>query len=71
MFIFRRHRVGIFVDINKIVTMFIKAIFKNFKKFKRSRNYVPKGNLYLYFLIEQILLVSNEKVSAELKECVT
>ena len=31
--------------------MFIKTIFKNSKNFKRIRNYLPKWNLYLYFLI--------------------
>ena len=30
--------------------MFMKTIFKNSKNFKRIRNYVPKWNLYLYFL---------------------
>ena len=42
---------SLFADIIKIVTMFTKTIFKNSKKVKRTRNYVPKWNLYLLFLI--------------------
>ena len=44
-------RVAIFAEIIKVVTMFIKIIFKDSKKLKRIRNYVLKCNLYLYFLI--------------------
>ena len=51
IFILRRPRVVIFADIIKTVTIFIKIIFKYSKKAKRIRNYVPKCNLYLYFLI--------------------
>ena len=40
-FILRRPRVAIFADIIKIVTMLIKKVFKNPKKVKRIRNYVP------------------------------
>ena len=40
-----------FADIIKIITTFVKTIFKDTKKVKRVRNYVPKCNLYLYFLI--------------------
>ena len=40
-----------FVDIIKVITRFIKKIFKDSGKVKRIRNYVPKCNLYLYFLI--------------------
>ena len=43
--------VSIFADIIKIVTIFIKTIFKDSGKVKRIRNYVSKSNLYLYFLI--------------------
>ena len=51
-FILRRPRVAIFADIIKIVTMFInKSIFKYSTKIKGIRNYVPKCNLYLHFLI--------------------
>ena len=46
----RRHRVVIFADIIKIVTMFIKKIIKDPRKVKRIRNYVSKSNLHLYFL---------------------
>ena len=45
--------VAIFADIIKIVTMFIKTIFKDSRKVKRIRNYVSKCNLYLYFLIAE------------------
>ena len=31
--------------------MFMKTIFKNWKNFKRTRNYVPRWNLCMYFLI--------------------
>ena len=53
--------------------MFIKIIFKDSRKVTIFINYVPKWNLYLYFLIQQYLLISDEKmvISAELKECVT
>ena len=44
-------RVAIFAEIIKVVTMFIKTIFKDSKKLKRIRNYVLKCNLYLHFLI--------------------
>ena len=72
-FIFRRPGAAILADIIKIVTMFIKTIFKDSKKFKRIRNYVSKRNLYLYFLILQNLLVSGEKMLmlTELKGCLT
>ena len=72
-FILRRPRVTIFADIIKIVTIFIKAILKDLKKVKRIRNYVSKHNLYLYFLIEQNLLISGKEMlmSAELKGSVT
>ena len=49
--ILRRPGVALFVDIIKIVTRFIKQIFKDLRKAKRIRNYVLKCNLYLYFLI--------------------
>ena len=50
-FILRRLGVAIFDDIIKIITRFIKKIFKDSTKVKRIRNYVWKCNLYLYFLI--------------------
>ena len=50
-FILRRPGVATFADIIKIITMFIKTIFKNSRKAKRIRNYVSNCNLYLYFLI--------------------
>ena len=43
--------VAIFADIIKIVTVFIKTIFKDSIKVKKIRNYVSKWNLYLHFLI--------------------
>ena len=47
----KRLRVAVFADIIKIVTMFIKALFKDSQKVKRIRKYVPESSLYLYFLI--------------------
>ena len=38
----RRPSVANFADTIKIVTIFIKAIFKDSKKVARIRNYVPK-----------------------------
>ena len=38
-------------EIIKITTIFTETIFKNSKKIQRIRNYVPKCNLYLPFLI--------------------
>ena len=40
IFILRRPRVAIFTDIIKIVTKFIKTIFKYSRKVKRIGNYV-------------------------------
>ena len=53
--------------------MFIKTITKGSRKVKRIRNYLSNSNLYVYFLMQQNLLISGEKMlmSAELKECVT
>ena len=53
IFILRRPRAAIFAKIIKIVTMFIKTIFKDSKKKEviRIRNYVSKRKLYPYFLI--------------------
>ena len=48
---FKKTWVAIFADIIKIITRFIKQIFKDSRKAKRIRNYVLKCNLYLYFLI--------------------
>ena len=64
----RKPRVEILVSIIKVVTVFIKTIFKDSKKVKRIRNYVSKCNLFLYFLIQQNLMTSSEKMlmSAEL-----
>ena len=41
---------AIVAEVIKIVTIFIKAIFKNSRKIKIIRNYVSNCNLYLYFL---------------------
>ena len=49
-FILRRPRVTIFSEIIKIVTRFIKTFFKESKKVKRIRNYLPKCNLISVFL---------------------
>ena len=50
-FTLRGPGVGIFADIIKIVTIFIKTIFKRSRKVRRIKNYVSKLNLYLYFFI--------------------
>ena len=50
-FILRRPKVANFAGIIKIVTMIVKTIFEDSKKVKKIRIYVPKCNLYLYFLI--------------------
>ena len=50
-FILRRPGVAIFADIIKIITGFIEKMFKDSRKVKKIRNYVPKCNLYLYFLL--------------------
>ena len=51
VFILRRPGVAIFAGIIKIITIFVKKIYKDSIKVKRIRNYVSKFNLYLYFLI--------------------
>ena len=43
-------RIAVFADIIKIITMFIKTIFEDSKKFQRIRNYVSKCNQCLVFL---------------------
>ena len=50
----------------------MKTIIKDSGKVKRIRNSVSKSNLYLYFLMQQNLPISSEKMlmSAELKGCV-
>ena len=52
--------------------MFFITIYKGSRKVEINRNYVSEYNLYLYFLIEQHLLVSSEKMlmSAERNGCV-
>ena len=47
----KRLRVAIFADIIKIVIIFIKKNFKDSKNVKTITDYVPKCNVYLYFLI--------------------
>ena len=53
--------------------MFVKKTFENAKKIKRIINCVLKCNLYFYFLIEQKLLIFDEKIlmSGEVKGCIT
>ena len=48
---FKKAWVTIFTGIIKVVTIFIKTIFKDSRKVRRIRNYVSKWNLYLYFYI--------------------
>ena len=40
-----------FADIMKVITRFIKKMFKDSRKVKIIRNYILKCNVYLYFLI--------------------
>ena len=61
MLILRRPRVANIAEIIKIVTVFIKKIIEDSKRVERIRNYIPKCNLYLYFLIYQNLLIFDEK----------
>ena len=42
MYVLRRPGVAKFAEIIKILTMFIKKVFKDFKNAKRFRNFVPK-----------------------------
>ena len=73
IFILRRPGVAIFADIIKIVSKLIKTVIKDSREVRTIRNYVSKWNLYLYFLIQQSLLISSKKilVSTEIKYCVT
>ena len=59
--ILKKLGVAIFADIIKIVTRFIRTIFNDSNKVKITENYASKYNLYLYFLIKQNLLISDEK----------
>ena len=50
----------------QIVTMFMKTIFNNTKNFKTIRNYVPKWNLYMYFLISgENMLMADVSITQE------
>ena len=71
--ILRRTRVTGFADIIKIEPMFITKTFKDSKKAKRIRISILKFVLYLYFLIQEKLLISGDKmlISAEIKRCVS
>ena len=73
IFILRKPRPPIFADIVKIVTMFIKIIFKDSKKSKELEIMYQNSICIWYFLIKKNLLISNEKmlILAELKGCVT
>ena len=73
IFALKRSRGPIFADIMKIVTKFLKKISEDSKKVKRNRKYVSRCNLYQYFLIQQNLLIFEEKLLmlAEVKSCVT
>ena len=72
-FILEKSGVVIFSDIIKLVTKFIKTIFKDSDTVKSIRNYISKRNLLLYFLTYQNLLIFGEKMlmSAEQKGYVT
>ena len=49
--IVRRPGVTIFAAIIKIVTVFIRTLFKDSNKVQLIENYTSKCNVYLYFLI--------------------
>ena len=53
---------NIFVNIIKIVTVFIKRILIDSKKVKRIKSYGSKLNLYLYFLIYKNFLIFIKKM---------
>ena len=56
---------------SKLEPFLLKQSLKTQKKTKRIINYLSKCNLYLYFLIEQNLLITGGKMFAELKGHVT
>ena len=56
----RKSGVAICADIIKLLAIFIITIF-NSRKLKMIRNYASKCSLYLYFLIQQNLLISCKK----------
>ena len=68
-----KSRVANFVPMIKIPTMFIKTIFKDLNTVKQDRNFLLKCNPYLYFLIQQKLIIFCEKIliTAEINRCVT
>ena len=66
---FKKARVSNFADIIKIATIFMKTAFKD-KKVEVIWNYVFNcNNQYMYFLMQQNLLIFGEKMlmSAELE----
>ena len=68
IYILRRPGVTNIADIIKIAIKLTRAAFKT----QQIRKNVLKCNFYVYFLIQQNLLISDEKrlLSAELKGCV-
>ena len=60
--------VASFTDIIKILIMLIETTYKDQVKVKRIRKNVSKCNFCLYFMVQQKLLISGEKMlmSAEL-----
>ena len=50
-YLYFKKGLAIFADIIKAEAMFIKTIFEDSRKVKTIRDYVSKGNLYLYLLI--------------------
>ena len=48
---FKKAGAAIFHGIIKIVTIFVKETNKDSRKIQRTRSYVSKSDLYLYFLI--------------------
>ena len=59
--VLRRKRIAKFADIVKIAIISIKTTLEDSIKVKRIRNYVSKCDFYLYFPIEQKILITRGK----------
>ena len=72
-FILRRPKVAIFAHIIKIITMYIKKIFKLKKKLKELEIMHQNAIYICISWCSKILLITGQKMlmSAELKGCVT
>ena len=69
---FKKIWVAIFADIIKILTRFIKKIFKDSRKVKKIRNYVPIQSISAFIDITKFADFREKMLmSAELRGCVT